>query len=96
MVFDPSVLAAELAGKGAGADVALRADFQGNAAVSEEIHQCRVLRCGDAVADSFGSEKFDGFANFFGATDFAGVHQAMQADFTGFVVDTTEISCGDG
>jgi len=33
----------------------------------------------DAVADSFYAEKFDGFTNFLGSADFAGVNEPVQS-----------------
>src|SRR5260370_41850033 len=45
-----------------------------------------VDRC-DAMADALRAKQFDGFANFLRAADFASVHQLMQADFSGAIVD---------
>ena len=95
MMLDLGVFAAQLTRQGTGTDVALRADFEGNAAVGEQVHERGVVDGGDAVADPFGPEQFDGFTDFFGAADFAGVHQAMQADLGGFVVDGAKIFCRD-
>src|SRR5258708_28780311 len=39
------------------------------------------------MADALGAKQFDGFANFLRAADFASVHQFVQADFSGAIVD---------
>src|SRR5260370_16855579 len=39
------------------------------------------------MADAFRAKQFDGFANFVRAADFASVHQFVQADFSGAIVD---------
>src|SRR4029077_4395582 len=48
-----------------------------------------------SVAGALPAEQFDRFANFLGAADFACVHQAVQADFAGAVVDGAKFFCGD-
>ena len=48
-------------------------------------------RGGDAVADALDMEQFDGFADFLGATDLAGVHQEMKAIVGSLLVDRTKI-----
>src|SRR5258708_22450314 len=39
------------------------------------------------MADALGAKQFDGFANFLRAAYFACVHQFVQADFSGAIVD---------
>src|SRR5260370_2112270 len=39
------------------------------------------------MADALRAKQFDGFGNFLRAADFASVHQLMQADFSGAIVD---------
>jgi len=39
---------------------------------------------------ALGTEQFDGFANVLRAADLAGVHQAVQTDFTGAVIDAAK------
>jgi len=81
--------------KGAGAEIALRADFEGNAAVGEEIHERGILGGGYAMADPFNVEKFDSFADFFRTADFAGVDKQVQAVCSSLFVDGTKFVGGD-
>src|ERR1700676_5410457 len=94
MLLDANVLAAQLERESAGADVALRANFERDAAVGEEIHQRGIVDSGDAVADAFHAEHLDGFANFLGAAHFSGMDQAMQAEFGSLVVDRAKVFSG--
>lgn len=65
--------AAQLKRERSGAGVALRANLKGDAAIGEKVHEGGIIYSGDAVADSFCAEEFDGFPDFFGAADFSGV-----------------------
>ena len=94
MVLDANVRAAQLKREGPGADVALRTNFERDAAVGEEIHQRGIVDGGDSVADAFGAEEFDGFANFLRATHFSGVDKAMQAECGGLVIDRAKFFGG--
>ena len=71
MGFDGGVLCGELECESSGADVAGGADFKRDPSVGKEIHQRGIVNGGDAVADAFGAEEFDGFANFIRAADFS-------------------------
>src|SRR5271163_8686 len=86
MVPDSGAFAAQLLIQSAGADIAGGTDFQRDLSLGEQIHEGRIIDRGDAMADAFGTEEFDGFANFFRAADFTGVHQAVQAQVASFVV----------
>ena len=79
-----------MASEGAGEDVATGADFERDATVGEEVHEGGIVHGSDAVTDAFDAEEFDGFANFFRAANFAGVHKAMKADRSGGIVDGTK------
>jgi hypothetical protein len=79
MVTDRSIFAFELERQGSGADVACRAELQRDLAFGEQIHQSGVVDGGDAMADALDTEELDGFADFFGTPDLAGVDQAMKA-----------------
>src|SRR5216684_7739349 len=48
------------------------------------------------MADALDAEQFDGFANFLRAANFAGVHQLVQTDLCGAVIDGTKFLGGDG
>jgi hypothetical protein len=69
----------ELPGQRAGSEIADRTNFQRDTTVREQVHERSIMDGGDAVADTFDGENLDGFADFFRATDFAGVHQPMQS-----------------
>jgi len=88
--FDCGGRLRELASESAGEDVAARAEFEGNAAVGEKIHQRPIVDGGDAVADPFDAEEFDGFADFFRTANFAGVHEAMKTQRSGGIIDGTK------
>ena len=96
MVRQSCIGAAQLAGEGAGAEVARRADFEGDVAFLEQVHKRGVMDCGDAVTDALGAEVIDGIADLLGTADFASVDEPMQAARGGVVVHFTKISSGDG
>ena len=50
---------------------------------------------GDAVADAFGAEDFNGFADGFGPADFAGMAKDVQALFAGQIEGGAEIHGGE-
>ena len=70
----------------AGADVALRTNFERNAVVDEQVHERGILRGGDAVADALDVQQFDGFADFIGAADFSRVHQQVKVIFRSMLI----------
>src|SRR5579859_6846904 len=78
MGFDGCVRLRELAREGSGQNVAAGAEFERDAAVGEEIHEGGIVDGGDTVADALDVEKLNGFADFFGAADFSGVHEQMK------------------
>ena len=79
-----------MASESAGEDVASGADLKGDTAVGEKIHQRPIVDGGDAVADPFDAEEFDGFADFFRTANFAGVHEAMKTQRSGGIIDRTK------
>ena len=84
-----------LTGERAGFEIADRADFEDDAAVGKEVHEGGIVDGGDAMANALDAKEFNGFANFFGATDFAGVHEAMDAERGGSVVNGAEFGGSD-
>ena len=95
MRFDGSVFCLELTSEGAGEDIAARAEFERDAAIGEEIHEGGIVDGGDAVADALDIEEFHGLADLVGAADFASVHEAMQVERGGSIVDGAEVLGGD-
>ena len=61
-----------------GSDVAGRADLQGDPLLTQAVEQGRVAGCGDAVADSFGSELVYGCPDLVRAYALPGVRQAVE------------------
>jgi hypothetical protein len=49
----------------------------------------------DAVADAFYAEEFDGFANCFWSTDFAGMNEPVQAQRCGLVIYRPQLFGGN-
>ena len=88
-------IAVELTGEGAGSNVADGADFEGDTAIGEQVHESGVMNGGDAVADALDAEYFDGFADCFGAADFAGVDEAVESSGGSGFVHWLKISCGN-
>src|ERR1700722_3964636 len=80
----------ELLRERAGADIPGGTNFQRNSTLGQQIHQGRIVYGGDAVADALDPEQFDCFANSVRPTNFAGMHQPMQSDTRGLVVDRTK------
>src|SRR5262249_2376853 len=64
VIGDGDVLTAELLVERSGPEVAGWTDFKRDAPVGEEVHQGLVVHRGNAVADAFHAEKFDGFSDF--------------------------------
>ena len=79
VVLERYPVAIQLACERAGTDIADGADFEGDAAIGEQVHERRILDSSDTVANALDAKNFDGFADSFRAADFAGVNQAMQA-----------------
>ena len=95
MIVQRHIRSFELARQRARADVADGTNFQGNTAVGEKIHQPRIVNGGDAVADAFDAESFDGFTNCLRSANFAGVNQAMESGRGRSVVNWNEFFCHD-
>lgn len=81
--------------KGTGAEIAGGADFEGDLARDEEIHQAFVVNGGDAMADALGAENFDRVADILRTAHFAGVDDAMETFVGGVVENFAEVGGGE-
>src|ERR1700737_4204656 len=94
MTLHARVGAAQLQRERSRADIALRANLERNAAISEKVHERRIIYRGNAVTDPFDAEKLDGLSNLFGPADFARVNQAVEAQSRGLVIYRTQFVSG--
>src|SRR5215472_15027694 len=90
MISHLRTLARELPSEGAGPHVALRANLERDFTLGEKVHQRWIFNGCEAMADALDSEQVNGFADFLRAADFAGMNQAMQANFGGVIVHGAE------
>src|SRR6202158_3010066 len=95
MVFEARVGTPQLQRERSGTDIALRANFERNAASGEKVHECRIIYGCEAVTNPFGTEELDGFSNLFRAADFSGVNEPVKTQSCGFVVNRTKLSRGN-
>jgi hypothetical protein len=86
------IRAVQLPGQRSGAEIAGGAEFEGNAALGEQVHEGIIVHGGDAVADADDVEKFDGFANFIWAADFAGMDERRKSGSAREIVDGNEVA----
>ena len=78
MILDSHVIAPQLANQSACSDIALRANFERNSPVGEQIHQSRILDRRNSVSNAFHAEQFDGFADFLRSAHFACIGEGNQ------------------
>src|ERR1019366_7461912 len=69
MLFVAGRIAAELARQSPGAEIAGRADLQGNVTGREKIHGALVAQHADPVSNALSAQDFDGLADEFGPSD---------------------------
>src|ERR1700676_1569242 len=94
MIFDSCILETQLFRERTGADIALRANLQRDAAGRKQVHKRGIERCSDAVPDALHMQEFDGLADFLGATDLSCMHQKMKAHVRRLLVDRAKFFRG--
>src|ERR1700687_861157 len=94
MVFEARVGTPQLQRERSGTDIALRANFERNAAIGEKVHECRIIYGCDAVTNPFGTEELDGFSDLFRAGGFSGGNEPVKRPGCGFVITRTKLSRG--
>ena len=81
----------ELDVESVGAEVAGRADFEGDVAFGEGVHEGGAANGGDAVANAFGVKYVNGVLDLLGAAGFSGVANEVEAVGGGKLVSGEEI-----